>query len=806
MSTMWDHDEAGVFVETLFAKHHGEIYAYLLRMLRDPELAADLTQDAFIKAYKNYDTLEKPENARAWLYQIAHRVALDEIRRRKIIRFFPWTGESRGSAPSAERLVMDAHLSGDMQRALARIPERQRAALLLAELHDLTGLELAAALGVSHVAARALLTRARESLRQALAAERAAEAEAEAKAATSHSAEGGADEPRPPPPPARRSVGRDARTRTRPRGDTCRLAARSRRGGLARGAPGRLRGMSLRRRRIRGGPPRPSRHARPPARSRHATCGPGRRPPSSANRRHAAAAREGLPPSRRRSIPLGALSGVAVIVVVIGASVLSGGFLNGPSTGPAGSAPPIAVVPTSALPGATPIAVGAGSVGWLGTSSNGGLAYNVTKIDEVCPVERQPDCEQVDDRDSKQVDLTIRPKSISQSPVKNQAVVVGTDASGQRRGGRHVPADAAPDLDPLTDGDAATPTVDAEPDARADRHAGASESATASASSEPSPSDTPSTEPSTAPSATPSASIEPSVDRPSPPSSRHPSRHRPCRPTPTVSTNLAIVSGVKVVGQSAAYSPDGAWFAFTRPPVRRLGRAGHLRLARRRPAGQRGHRRPRQRLRVVGRQPAHRQSRRRERPPATISAAVVLPRSGERQRDGHRRRRLAPGRRPDRPAGRSTWDGTVKVGRRRHDAVPGRGRARPARLLPTVPAWPPTATPGVGRRRGAVAEFDVRWDETGTWLAVWLADASDPSIGRLSLLHLDPVTGELDRPHGAPQDVTALPGFSIADGRLAWATPPGQGGEGSRVQIVAWTDERVGAVESGPVEDVVVIH
>ena len=113
-------------------------------MMRDPEVAADMTQDAFIKAYKNYETLEKPENARAWLYQIAHRVALDEIRRRKIIRFFPWTGESRGAAPSAEHLVMDARLSGDMQRALERIPERQRAALLLAELHDLTGLELAA--------------------------------------------------------------------------------------------------------------------------------------------------------------------------------------------------------------------------------------------------------------------------------------------------------------------------------------------------------------------------------------------------------------------------------------------------------------------------------------------------------------------------------------------------------------------------------------------------------------------------------------------------------------------------------------
>jgi RNA polymerase sigma-70 factor (ECF subfamily) len=183
VSGTWDRDTAGSFVEELFAKHHGEIYAYLMRMLRDPELAADLTQDAFVKAYRNYESLEKAENARAWLYQIAHRVALDELRRRKIVRFLPWTGESRGSAPSAEHLAMDLRLSGDLERALARIPERQRSALLLAELHDLTGLELAAALGVTHVAARALLTRARESLRQALAAERAAEAAADGTAA-----------------------------------------------------------------------------------------------------------------------------------------------------------------------------------------------------------------------------------------------------------------------------------------------------------------------------------------------------------------------------------------------------------------------------------------------------------------------------------------------------------------------------------------------------------------------------------------------------------------------------------------------
>jgi len=173
---------ARTFVEGLFARHRGEIYAYLVRMLRDPELAADLTQDAFIRAYRAYGDLDDPAKARAWLYQIAHRVALDDIRRRKIIRFVPWTGESRGAAPSAERIVLDARLSGDLERALRRIPERQRSALLLAEVHEMTGLELAAALGTSHIAARALLTRARDSLRRALAEEKAASAEREAAA------------------------------------------------------------------------------------------------------------------------------------------------------------------------------------------------------------------------------------------------------------------------------------------------------------------------------------------------------------------------------------------------------------------------------------------------------------------------------------------------------------------------------------------------------------------------------------------------------------------------------------------------
>lgn len=168
-----DPATARTFIEQLYALHHTEIYNYLSRMLRDDELAADLTQETFIKAYRAFDTLADLNRARAWLYQIAGRTALDELRRQRVIRFVPWAGESRGTGASAEDVILHGRLSAEMERALARLPARQRQALLLAEINELSGLELAEALGVSHVAARALLTRARESLRQALAVEQA---------------------------------------------------------------------------------------------------------------------------------------------------------------------------------------------------------------------------------------------------------------------------------------------------------------------------------------------------------------------------------------------------------------------------------------------------------------------------------------------------------------------------------------------------------------------------------------------------------------------------------------------------------
>jgi Putative zinc-finger/WD40-like Beta Propeller Repeat len=492
--------------------------------------------------------------------------------------------------------------------------------------------------------------------------------------------------------------------------------------------------------------------------------------------------RRGRRASAGRSLPsLGVLSGVAVIAVVIGATALSGGFgffggTPGIGTTPDSTKSPLAIASTVPSPGPTPIVVGAGAVGWIGTSADGDLAYNVTDVDEVCPPERQPDCAPVVDGNSKRVSIDAKPRSIFQSPSKNQAVVVGTDASGDDA----VIVIALPTADPTADPTGSPPPTTGPTDT-------------------PTPSDSP-TEP---PTATPTATA-PDTTPSAPTGSEGPTETPTLTPIPTQLATIAIVSGVTVVGQSAAYSPDGSWFAFTARPsdgstgpdiyVWRVGEpkatpltTDHASVF----ASWLG-------SRVLGSRPTA----------GVVDGAEVAAQSFFIDPESGKETPIAGSDwRPvvDRNGTWAVaWTGTVRLAADGVTTVPATGELVLGRFDPEGTSDP---TPSSSIAAGPFADFDARWDETGTWLAMWLADPdATATFGRLTLLHLDRETGALDRPNGAPQDVPALPGFSISDGRLAWATPPGQGGEGSRIQIVAWTDKTVGAVESVPVTDVVVVH
>ncbi|MBE3073954.1 MAG: PD40 domain-containing protein [Actinobacteria bacterium] len=290
-------------------------------------------------------------------------------------------------------------------------------------------------------------------------------------------------------------------------------------------------------------------------------------------------------------------------------------------------------------------------------------------------------------------------------------------------------------------------------------------------------------------------------------------------PAPTAAA-LAIVSGVTVVGDAAAFSPDGEWFAFTARPAD--GSAGpdiylwHVgdRHARAVTTDHRSVFASWAGEFVIGSRPGVPPTLPAA-PPGAASASPITspieplapvnftidPGTGTETRSAVQGWRPAVD-----PTGKRAvvWDGSVRV------ADDGRTiTLKDGRLVLVTWSLNDTGTLDPAARivgDGPISDFTVRWDETGSWLALWLADADDPAIGRLSLLHLDPGTGKIDRPAAGPQDVPAMPGFSIESGRLAWASPPSQDGEGSHVQIVAWSVDGVGSIESAPGQDVVVVR
>ena len=158
----------------LFEANHDRIYRYLLRLVRNPAEAEDLTQETFLRAYRRGDSLRDPEAVRGWLYRIATHAALDRLRQRKS---HPAVDSDEGagqlaSAVSASPSVLDVverkETSACVQRCLDFLPDHYRAVILLHESHGLTAPEIANLLGVSLFTVKIRLHRARQKLQQVM--------------------------------------------------------------------------------------------------------------------------------------------------------------------------------------------------------------------------------------------------------------------------------------------------------------------------------------------------------------------------------------------------------------------------------------------------------------------------------------------------------------------------------------------------------------------------------------------------------------------------------------------------------------
>ena len=134
------------------------------RLLGDYDEAADVLQDAYVRAFEALTSGEfvGRSSVSTWLYRVVTNASLDALRARKRRRVVPIEEVSDAGAPGDVEARIALRELGELLDAL---PEEQRAALVLKELEGLSTAEAAAVLGTTEGAVEQRLVRARATLR-----------------------------------------------------------------------------------------------------------------------------------------------------------------------------------------------------------------------------------------------------------------------------------------------------------------------------------------------------------------------------------------------------------------------------------------------------------------------------------------------------------------------------------------------------------------------------------------------------------------------------------------------------------------
>lgn len=150
----------------LVRRHQERVFRFLHRMLDAREEAMELSQDVFVKAWQALPGWRPEAAFSTWLLQIARNAALDQLRRRQVVRFAPLEEglEVADEAPGPEARYASRQRQAQLERALRRLAAEHREILLLREVEDLSYAELAAVLGIAEGTVKSRLARARSAL------------------------------------------------------------------------------------------------------------------------------------------------------------------------------------------------------------------------------------------------------------------------------------------------------------------------------------------------------------------------------------------------------------------------------------------------------------------------------------------------------------------------------------------------------------------------------------------------------------------------------------------------------------------
>jgi RNA polymerase sigma-70 factor (ECF subfamily) len=162
----------------LMDRHRSGVERFLFHKVRNHALAEELAQDVFLRVYRARLSYEPTARFKAWLFQIASHLGSNSRRDRRRERLHesldyqpPYAPalQLRDSRPSVEESLLADVAHGEVRRAIATLPEKQRTAVLMHKFGGIEYSEIARQLGCTESAVKSLMFRAHETLRALLA-------------------------------------------------------------------------------------------------------------------------------------------------------------------------------------------------------------------------------------------------------------------------------------------------------------------------------------------------------------------------------------------------------------------------------------------------------------------------------------------------------------------------------------------------------------------------------------------------------------------------------------------------------------
>lgn len=149
--------------EAFCAQTEGPLFGYVLGLVQNRPEAEDIAQEALLRLYRAARSGAVKQTPRAYLFSIAHNLAIDHHRRGRTAVL-----PTAAAPEAADRRVEQSLLREQVDKALAALPESHRSAIMLREFGELSYAEIAATLGTTLDQVKVWIYRARKRLAQLL--------------------------------------------------------------------------------------------------------------------------------------------------------------------------------------------------------------------------------------------------------------------------------------------------------------------------------------------------------------------------------------------------------------------------------------------------------------------------------------------------------------------------------------------------------------------------------------------------------------------------------------------------------------